>query len=153
MTIFALSTGPGISGIAIIRVSGEDTKKVIKLLTNTTVPEPRIATLRKINKINTSELIDDYFHFLLSNHNIDYNLNIVNTLRLSNLHHVLPLMINMNYWKRCFFFHSAVLDDIVVLSRLNKSNQMCWKGLRHRIHHGIMFFVKHYDNVFVAENN
>ena len=34
MTIYALSTGPGISGVAIIRVSGEDTKKVIKLLTN-----------------------------------------------------------------------------------------------------------------------
>ena len=34
MTIYALSTGPGISGIAIIRVSGEDTQKVIKLLTN-----------------------------------------------------------------------------------------------------------------------
>ena len=59
MSIYALSTGPGVSGIAIIRVSGEDTKKVIKLLTNTSVPEPRIATLRKINKINTSELIDE----------------------------------------------------------------------------------------------
>ncbi|WP_415271830.1 tRNA uridine-5-carboxymethylaminomethyl(34) synthesis GTPase MnmE [Candidatus Pelagibacter sp. Uisw_121] len=59
MTIYALSTGPGISGIAIVRVSGEDTKKVIKLLTNTTLPEPRVATLRKINKINTSELIDE----------------------------------------------------------------------------------------------
>ena len=59
MTIYALSTGPGISGIAIIRVSGEDTKEVIKLLTNRAVPEPRVATLRKINKINTSELIDE----------------------------------------------------------------------------------------------
>ena len=59
MTIYALSTGPGISGIAIVRVSGEETKKVIKLLTNKTVPEPRVATLRKINKINTSELIDE----------------------------------------------------------------------------------------------
>ncbi len=59
MTIYALSTGPGISGIAIIRVSGEDTKKVIQLLTNTVVPEPRAATLRKINIINTSELIDE----------------------------------------------------------------------------------------------
>jgi tRNA modification GTPase len=59
MTIYALSTGPGISGIAIIRVSGEDTKKVIELLTNTTVPKPRVGTLRKINKINTSELIDE----------------------------------------------------------------------------------------------
>ena len=59
MTIYALSTGPGISGIAIIRVSGEDTKKIIKLLTNTALPKPRVATLRKINKINTSELIDE----------------------------------------------------------------------------------------------
>ena len=59
MTIYALSTGPGISGIAIIRVSGNDTKNVIKLLTNATVPKPRVATLRKINKINTSELIDE----------------------------------------------------------------------------------------------
>ncbi len=33
MTIYALSTGPGISGVAIIRVSGENTKKVIELLT------------------------------------------------------------------------------------------------------------------------
>ena len=32
MTIYALSTGPGISGIGIIRVSGEDTKKVIEVL-------------------------------------------------------------------------------------------------------------------------
>ena len=59
MTIYALSTGPGISGIAIVRVSGEDTKKVIKLLTNIQLPKPRVATLRKINKINTSELIDE----------------------------------------------------------------------------------------------
>jgi tRNA modification GTPase len=59
MTIYALSTGPGISGIAIVRVSGEDTKKVIKLLTNVVLPKPRVATLRKINKIITSELIDE----------------------------------------------------------------------------------------------
>ncbi|MDA7462551.1 tRNA uridine-5-carboxymethylaminomethyl(34) synthesis GTPase MnmE [Candidatus Pelagibacter ubique] len=59
MTIYALSTGPGISGIAIVRVSGEDTKKVIELLTNAKLPKPRVATLRKINKINTSELIDE----------------------------------------------------------------------------------------------
>jgi len=59
MTIYALSTGPGISGIAIIRVSGENTKKVIQLLTDRPIPEPRIATLTKINKISTSELIDE----------------------------------------------------------------------------------------------
>ena len=59
MTIYALSTGPGISGVAIVRVSGEETKKIIKLLTNKPIPNPRVATLRKINKINTSELIDE----------------------------------------------------------------------------------------------
>jgi len=59
MTIYALSTGPGISGVAIIRVSGEDTRKVIQLLTNKDLPNQRVATLRKINKINTSELIDE----------------------------------------------------------------------------------------------
>jgi len=59
MTIFALSTGPGVSGIAIIRISGKETKKVIKKLTKEEIPAPRVATLRKFNKINTSELIDE----------------------------------------------------------------------------------------------
>ena len=59
MTIYALSTGPGVSGVAIIRISGPDTLKVIKLLTNKDVPRPRKATLRKINNIETSELIDE----------------------------------------------------------------------------------------------
>jgi tRNA modification GTPase len=59
MTIYALSTGPGISGVAIIRVSGPETEKVIKLLTKQGTPKPRLATLRKINKINSSELIDE----------------------------------------------------------------------------------------------
>ena len=59
MTIYALSTGTGISGIAIIRVSGPDTKEVIKKLTNSTLPKPRQATKRKFNKINTNEVIDE----------------------------------------------------------------------------------------------
>ncbi|WP_440681384.1 tRNA uridine-5-carboxymethylaminomethyl(34) synthesis GTPase MnmE [Candidatus Pelagibacter sp. HIMB1623] len=59
MTIYALSTGPGISGVAIIRISGEQSSKVIESLTGKKVPQPRVATLRKINKINTSELIDE----------------------------------------------------------------------------------------------
>ena len=59
MTIYALSSGPGVSGIAVIRISGQETSQVIKLLTGKNVPKPRIATLRKINKINTSELIDE----------------------------------------------------------------------------------------------
>ena len=59
MTIYALSTGPGISGVAIIRVSGKETDKVIKLLTGKDLPTPRAATKKKINYINTSELIDE----------------------------------------------------------------------------------------------
>ena len=59
MTIYALSTGPGISGIAVVRVSGAETSKVIKLLTNKELPRAREATLRKVNKINTTELIDE----------------------------------------------------------------------------------------------
>jgi tRNA modification GTPase len=59
MTIYALSTGPGISGVAIIRISGEQSSKIIETLTGKKLPQPRIATLRKINKINSSELIDE----------------------------------------------------------------------------------------------
>ena len=59
MTIYALSTGPGVSGLAVIRVSGPETYKVIKLLTQKNKFEPRVATLSKINKINTSMLIDE----------------------------------------------------------------------------------------------
>jgi len=59
MTIYALSSGPGISGVAVIRVSGKDTISVIKVLTGKGLPRPRVATLRKINNSNTSELIDE----------------------------------------------------------------------------------------------
>ena len=59
MTIYALASGSGISGVAVIRVSGENVKRVIKLLTGKELPSPRVATLRKINNINTSELIDE----------------------------------------------------------------------------------------------
>ena len=59
MTIYALSTGPGISGVAIIRISGPESAIVIKSLTGKEIPKPRMATLRKINNINTSELIDE----------------------------------------------------------------------------------------------
>ncbi len=59
MTIFALSSGPGISGVAIIRVSGPDTSKVIELITERELPKARLASIRKIKKIRTSELIDE----------------------------------------------------------------------------------------------
>lgn len=59
MTIFALSSGPGVAGVAVIRVSGKYTNEVIKTLTGKDLPQPRVATLRKINNINNSGLIDE----------------------------------------------------------------------------------------------
>ncbi len=59
MTIYALSSGPGISGIAVIRISGAKVKEIVKLITNGQLPKPRQATLKKFSKINNSELIDE----------------------------------------------------------------------------------------------
>ena len=59
MTIYALSTGPGISGIAVIRVSGKDTANVVKKITGVKLPPPRVATLAKFNKNGIKELIDE----------------------------------------------------------------------------------------------
>ena len=59
MTIYALSSGPGISGIAVIRVSGKNTAEVVKKLTVDKLPRPRVATLTKFNKNGGKELIDE----------------------------------------------------------------------------------------------
>jgi len=59
MTIYALSSGPGISGIAVIRVSGKNTAEVITKLTGSKLPPPRVATLKKFNKNGNKELIDE----------------------------------------------------------------------------------------------
>ena len=59
MTIYALSSGAGISGVAVIRISGEKTKDIIKQITGRELPKPRIATLNKIKEVNTKELIDE----------------------------------------------------------------------------------------------
>ena len=59
MTIYALSSGPGISGIAVIRVSGKNTAAVIKEITRSQLPLPRVATLKKFNKNGGKELIDE----------------------------------------------------------------------------------------------
>ena len=58
MTIYALSSGPGISGVAVIRVSGKNTAEVIKKLTGSKLPIPRVATLKKFNKNGGKDLID-----------------------------------------------------------------------------------------------
>ncbi len=59
MTIYALSSGSSISGIAVIRVSGKNASEVVKKLTLNKLPEPRVATLRKFNKNGQKSLIDE----------------------------------------------------------------------------------------------
>ena len=59
MTIFALSSAPGQSGVAVIRISGPETGNIIKSITNKNLPPPRKAKLLKINNINNSSLIDE----------------------------------------------------------------------------------------------
>ena len=59
MTIYALSSGPGISGVAVIRISGKESSKILKLITKKNIPKPRVATIKKIIDPNNSELIDE----------------------------------------------------------------------------------------------
>ena len=59
MTIYALSSGPGLSGIAVIRISGSDTLKVLKNMTYLPIPDPKVASLRKFINPKTKEIIDE----------------------------------------------------------------------------------------------
>ena len=59
MTIYALSSGSGVSGVAVIRVSGKNTAEVVKKLTKSKLPRPRVATLKKFNKNGGKDLIDE----------------------------------------------------------------------------------------------
>ena len=58
MTIFALSTGTAKSGIAVIRISGKETKNILLKISKIKIPEPRVATLSKIYDFETNEIID-----------------------------------------------------------------------------------------------
>ena len=58
MTIYALSSGSGISGIAVIRISGPETREIITKMTSGSFPKAKQATLKKISKIETKEVID-----------------------------------------------------------------------------------------------
>ena len=59
MTIYALSSGPGISGLAVVRVSGSQSKVIMGSIIEGNIPKPRVATLKKIRKISSKELIDE----------------------------------------------------------------------------------------------
>jgi tRNA modification GTPase len=47
-TIYALSTPPGVSAIAVVRLSGPSSSTVLKDLTRIQLPPPRVATLRHL---------------------------------------------------------------------------------------------------------
>ena len=59
MTICALSSAQGQSGVAIIRISGPETMNLLKMLIKKDLPVPRMATLLKMYNINNSSLIDE----------------------------------------------------------------------------------------------
>ena len=47
-TIFALSTAPGVSALAVLRISGPNAFSALKKITKGDFPAPRVATLKKI---------------------------------------------------------------------------------------------------------
>jgi tRNA modification GTPase len=47
-TIFALSSAPGHAGVAVVRVSGPETERIVRGLTGLTMPSPRSAVLRTL---------------------------------------------------------------------------------------------------------
>ena len=56
-TIFALSSAPGRSGVAVIRVSGPEAGRALTALTGD-LPEPRYASLREIHDPRSGDVID-----------------------------------------------------------------------------------------------
>ncbi len=57
-TIFALSSGALPSGVAVIRVSGSASGRILKDLTGD-LPQPRRAVLREIKSVRTGEVLDE----------------------------------------------------------------------------------------------
>lgn len=58
VTICALSTVPGRSGVAVIRVSGPATRETLQSLCQRRVPAPRVASLRKLRDPQSREALD-----------------------------------------------------------------------------------------------
>ncbi|KAM3656801.1 5-taurinomethyluridine-[tRNA] synthase subunit GTPB3, mitochondrial [Ammospiza maritima maritima] len=57
-TIFALSSAPGRSGVAVIRASGPGSGAALRSLTGTPEPPPRVMALRRIRDPQTAESLD-----------------------------------------------------------------------------------------------
>ncbi len=60
-TIVALTTPFGRSGIAVIRLSGSDSLKIVRTLTDDEKfdPKPRFASLKKVYELDSKEIIDE----------------------------------------------------------------------------------------------
>jgi tRNA modification GTPase len=58
MTIFALSSPPGRSGIAVVRISGLHGKQVLESITKKKAPPPQKSVLRTIYDLKTKAIID-----------------------------------------------------------------------------------------------
>ena len=58
-TIYALASGKGRAGIAIIRISGTETSNIIKILSLTNLPKARFAKYLSIYDPKTNDLLDD----------------------------------------------------------------------------------------------
>jgi len=58
-TIFALSSGAGVAGVAVIRISGAQADAVLAALTRRSLPEARMAVVRRLHDPETGELIDE----------------------------------------------------------------------------------------------
>ena len=58
MNFYALSTPPGVSGIAIIRVSGDSALQIANQITRTVIDQPRSALLKSFYD-QEGELIDE----------------------------------------------------------------------------------------------
>ena len=56
-TIFALSTAPGVSALAVLRISGPNAFSTLKKIIIGKIPKPRVATLKKI--VWCGDIIDE----------------------------------------------------------------------------------------------
>ncbi len=66
-TIYALASAPGRAGVAIVRVSGGDARRVIARLTDRDVP-PRVATLRRLRDDGDAPIDDALVLFFAAPH-------------------------------------------------------------------------------------
>ncbi|MBT3069417.1 tRNA uridine-5-carboxymethylaminomethyl(34) synthesis GTPase MnmE [Rhodomicrobium sp. Az07] len=59
MTIYALSSGLGRAGIAVIRISGRASKKTLYSLCNGRLPAPRVSSFRRLRHPTSREMLDE----------------------------------------------------------------------------------------------